>query len=152
MSHTTSALVTSSTLSAAHTEPDVQEFLDRLAWALTSGSGRAAAGLWAVPAVMISDDAVHTIIDRAELERMFADARRHYAERGIIDTHGEIQSVQWVTERIALVDVRWPWFNSKGSEDGEEWSTYTLRRDDHGMLKAHVAITHEPPHPERKDD
>jgi hypothetical protein len=141
MSHPTTALVTSSTLSAARTEPDVQEFLDRLAWALTSGNGRAAAGLWDVPAIMISDALVHTILDRDELVRVFADARKQYAERGIIDTHGDIQRVEWMTERIAVVDVRWPWFNSRGSEDGEEWSTYTLRRDDHGMLKAHVAIT-----------
>ena len=141
MSFATSALVTSSTLTAAREEPDVQEFLDRLAWALTSGNGKAAAGLWAIPAVMINDDAVHTVMDRSELERIFSDARRHYTERGIIDTHGEIQRVEWLTDRIALVDVRWPQFNSKGNESGEEWSTYTLRRDDHGMLRLHVAVT-----------
>ena len=141
MSHTTSALVTSSTLTAAREEPDVQEFLDRLAWALTSGNGKAAAGLWALPAVLIGDVAVQTVVDRGELERLFADARRHYAERGIIDTHGEIQRVEWLTDRIALVDVRWPQYNSKGSESGEEWSTYTLRRDEHGLLRLHVAVT-----------
>ena len=81
MSHTTSALVTSSTLTAAREEPDVQEFLDRLAWALTSGNGKAAAGLWALPAVLIGDDAVQTVVDRGELERMFADARRPCAKR-----------------------------------------------------------------------
>jgi hypothetical protein len=141
MSYSTSALVTSSTLTAAREEPDVQEFLDRLAWALTSGNGKAAAGLWAIPAVMINDEAVHTVMDRSELERVFAEARRHYAERGIIDTHGEIQRVEWLSDRIALVDVRWPHFNAKGNESGEEWSTYTLRRDDHGMLRLHVAVT-----------
>lgn len=143
MSHTTTALVTSSTQTAARTEPDVQEFLDRLAWGLTSGNGRAAAGLWAIPAIMISDNGVHTIMDRDELVRTLADARQQYAANGIIDTHGEIERVEWITDRIAQVDVRWPWFNSHGSEDGAEWSTYTLRRDDHGMLKAHVAITRE---------
>ena len=143
MSQTTSALVTSSTLTAARAEPDVQEFLDRLAWALTSGNGKAASGLWAIPAVMIKDDVVQTVMDRSELERVFSDARRHYAERGIIDTHGEIQRVEWLTERMVIVDVRWAHFNSKGNESGEEWSTYTLRRDDHGMLRLHVAITRE---------
>jgi hypothetical protein len=141
MSYTTTALVTSSTLSAAREEPDVQEFLDRLAWAMTAGNGKAGAGLWAIPAVMITDDAVHTVMDRTELERIFSDARRHYAERGIIDTHGEIQRAEWLTDRIVLVDVRWPHYNSKGKESGEEWSTYTLRRDDHGMLKLHVAVS-----------
>jgi hypothetical protein len=128
---------------AAREEPDIQEFLDRLAWAMTSGNGKAAAGLWAIPAVLISDDTVHTVLDRTELEHVFQQARRHYAERGIIDTHGEIQRVDWLTERMAIVDVRWPQFNSKGNESGEEWSTYTLRRDDHGMLRLHVAVTRE---------
>jgi hypothetical protein len=143
MSHTTSALVTSSTLTAAREEPDVQEFLDRLAWAMTSGNGKAAAGLWAIPAVIMSDATVRTVLDRSELEHVFQQARRHYAERGIIDTHGEIQRVDWLTERTAIVDVRWPQYNSKGNESGEEWSTYTLRRDDHGMLRLHVAVTRE---------
>ena len=36
-------------------DSDVQEFLHRFAWALTSGDGRAAATLWALPSLMIGD-------------------------------------------------------------------------------------------------
>jgi len=121
---------------------DVQEFLHRFAWALTSGDGRAAAALWALPSLMISDTSVQAIMDRNELERMFKNAQDHYNAAGIHDTRGEIRKVDWMSNRVVLVDVRWPHLDASGQERGEEHASYLLRRDDHGDLKLHVAISH----------
>jgi hypothetical protein len=41
---------------------------------------------------------------------------------------------------VFLVDVRWPYLDAGGNEKGEESSTYTLRTDDTGELKLHVAV------------
>ena len=123
-------------------DSDVQKFLHRFASALTSGDGRAAAALWALPSIMIGNTSVQAIMDRNELERMFRNARDHDNAAGISDTRGEIRKVDWMSNRVVLVDVRWPHLDAYGQERGEELSSYLLRRDDHGDLKLHVAITH----------
>ena len=136
---------------ASRTDPDVQEFLHRFAWALTTGDGRAAATLWACPALIVGDDAVQTVMDRSELERMFKMAREQYNSMGIVDTRGEVQGLEWLSDRVVLVHLRWPQLDASGQEKGEEWYTYVLRRDDHGDLKLHVAITGKP-QPEQTPD
>lgn len=123
-------------------DSDVQEFLHRFAWAMTSGDGRSAAALWALPALMLGDTMVQSIMDRDELERMFRNARDHYNAAGIHDTRGEIRKIDWMSPRVVLVQVRWPHLDASGAEHGEEHASYLLRRDDHGDLKLHVAIIH----------
>ena len=91
---------------ASRTDPDVQEFLHRFAWALTTGDGRAAATLWACPALIVGDDLVQTIMDRNELERMFLKAREQYNAWGIMDTRAEILDLDWVAENLVIVTVR----------------------------------------------
>lgn len=133
------------------TDPDVQEFLHRFAWALTTGDGRAASKLWALPALIVGDDMVQTVMERSELERMYRVAREQYNAWGIADTRAEVQGLEWLSDRVVLVHVRWPQLDVSGQEKGEEWSTYVLRRDDHGDLKLHVAITGKP-QPEHAPD
>ena len=132
---------TSTESDPVRTDPDVQEFLHRFAWAITSGDGRAAATLWALPTLIIGDDSVQTVMDRDELERMLGGVRQHYNATGIHDTRAEIQQVEWWSERMALVHVRWPHLDASGQERGAEHSTYLLRRDDQGELRVHVAVT-----------
>jgi hypothetical protein len=110
-----------------------------------------AATLWACPALIVGDDIVQTIIDRGELERMFLNAREQYNAWGIMDTRAEVQGLEWLSDRVVLVHVRWPQLDVTGQEKGEEWSTYVLRRDDHGDLRLHVAITGKP-QPEHTPD
>jgi hypothetical protein len=57
-------------------------------------------------------------------------------------TRAEIVELDWLTHRIAIVQVRWPQLNARGKEVGEETSTYTLRRDESGGLRLQVAIMH----------
>lgn len=126
--------------SGAGRRREVQDLLDRLARAMTSGDTRAAAALWEPPAFVIGDEQVMAVSSREEIEGFFDGAKEQYNAQGITDTRGEIQRLEWATDRIAVVDVRWPYLDERGEERGSESSTYTLRRDDGGALRLRVAL------------
>jgi hypothetical protein len=131
----------------AHDTEVVEDFLDRLARALTSGDGATIARMWNVPALVVSDQEVLPVTSSEQVAKFFGGAKQEYNARGVTGTRGEILNLQWVTDRIAIAEVRWPWLDESGNEVGEEASTYTLRRDDDGNLKIcatvmHGAVTH----------
>jgi hypothetical protein len=127
---------------AGHETEIVEDFLDRLARALMSGDGSVIARMWNVPALVISDQEVLPVTSSEQVARFFGGAKQDYNARGVTGTRGEIESLSWVTDRIAIAEVRWPWLDDSGKEVGEEASTYTLRRDDHGNLRICTAVLH----------
>jgi hypothetical protein len=118
----------------------VQTFLDGFARALTTGDGKRIAGMWAVPALVVGDRAVQAVGSLHEVERFFGGAREQYHALGITNTRADIQKLEWLTDRIVLVDVRWPYLDAGGNERGRESSTYLLRKDDTGELRVQVAV------------
>jgi hypothetical protein len=121
-------------------DTEVQDFLDRFAHAMTAGDGKAIARMWAVPALVLGDDLTQPVNTSEEAEEFFGGAKDLYNKRGITDTRPEIFGLAWITDRIALVDVRWPHLDQTGKEIGEEASSYVLRREDAGELKLQAAI------------
>ena len=121
-------------------DPELQEFFDRFTRALTAGDGKAVAEMWETPAYFIGDEMIRSEEDPVEVEKFFGSAKDMYASKGISGTFAELGPVQWVTERIAEVDVRFPWLDAQGNERGEESSRYTLRRGDDGALRLCVAV------------
>lgn len=119
---------------------DVQDFLDRFGRALTAGDGRTIASLWEVPALVIDDAGTRAVASAKEIEAFFGGAKEQYNEQGITDTRAEIVTLDWLTDRIVQVQVRWPYLDDNNDEHGEERSTYTLRRDDSGKLRLRVAV------------
>lgn len=113
----------------------VQELLDAFARALTAGDGVAIGKMWELPSYVLGDGMARTIEMREEVEEFFGSAKDQYAERGITDTRAEITRLEWLTEKIALVGVRWPYLDEDGTEKGEERSTYALRQGDDGALR-----------------
>ncbi|MFY0532382.1 hypothetical protein [Nannocystis pusilla] len=79
---------------------------------------------------------------REEIERFFAGARAQYLERGVTMTRPEVESREWVGDRVVLVRVAWPYIDRDGREVGLERSTYALRRDDSGALRIRVVMPH----------
>lgn len=122
--------------------PAVQEYLDHFATALTAGDGKTIATMWGVPALVVSDQGARAVSTLKEVELFFGGAKEQYHARGVTDTRAEIQRLEWASDRLAIVDVRWPWIDNSGKERGEESSTYTLRVDELGKLKMHVAVMH----------
>ena len=123
-------------------EAELQELLERVARAVTSGDAKAAARMWEAPALVMSDQGVHAVATSAEVEKFFEGSKQQYNQLGIVDTRPEIRRLTWPTERMAIVEVRWPWLDKRGQEAGSETSTYTLRRDDSGQLKLRAAVMH----------
>ncbi len=120
----------------------MQQFLDRMGRAVTTGDGRTVATMWDTPALVLGDERVMAVSAAQEIEQFFGGAKEQYNAKGITDTRAEIVSLDWPTKRIAVVQVRWPYLDAKGSVRGEETSTYTLRRDESGDLKLRVALMH----------
>jgi hypothetical protein len=118
----------------------VREVLDRLAGAVTAGDARAAARLWGTPALVLSDGMAWGIATRTEVEDFFAGAKQQYNARGIVDTRPDILRVQWLTDRIAVAEVRWPYIDVNGDEVGAESSTYILRREDDGEFLIRATV------------
>jgi len=129
----------------AHMQQDVQDFLDRLAKAVTGGDIETVVELWQPPAFVLADPEVHAVSSNEEIRQFFGQARERYNEQGIVDTRPEITNLHWPSERIAIVEVRWRYLDAGGREAGEEISTYTLRRNERGELKLRVAVAHGAP-------
>lgn len=120
----------------------VQELLEALAIAVTTGNGEGAAECWAVPAFVIGDEHEQAVSTLQAVAQFFSGAREIYNARGIGDTRPELQSLEWIGTHMALVEVRWPWLDAQGEEAGSETSTYLLKRDASGALKLRVAVMH----------
>ena len=120
----------------------VRALLARLAQALTSGDGKMAAATWATPALVVGDDMALTVNSSADLQEVFGGAKAQYNAHGITDTRPDILRLDWVTHRIAIVEVRWPYLAADGDEVGEETSTYVIRREPDGQLAIRAAILH----------
>jgi hypothetical protein len=114
---------------------EVHDLLTQVARGVTSGDGNAVAMLWEVPGVILAADAVTPITSRAQLESMFSAGKAQYNERGIFDTRPDILEEDWVSDRLVVIKVRWPYLDASGREIGAEASDYTLRRDPSGRLR-----------------
>lgn len=125
-----------------HRDHSVQDFLDRLAAELTAGRAAEVAAMWETPAMVLGDDIAQAFTTSDELEAFFAPAKERYNQQGVVATRAEIVRQLWPTDRIAIVEVRWPYLDADGDERGYETSTYTLRRDDKGGLKIKIAVMH----------
>jgi hypothetical protein len=119
----------------------VQDFLDRYAAALAAGDGKAIAAMWETPALVVDDRGVIPVGKPEEVEEFFTAAHADYNARGITSTRPEIVRLEWPTDRIAQVDVRWVMLDAAGRERGDESTTYTLRRDDAGALRLRCTVT-----------
>ena len=91
---------TSRTPEPAEVGPDnaaLRALLAKLARAVTSGDGKAAAAIWATPALVIGDDMALTVGSSADIQDVFGGAKAQYNARGITDTRPDILRLDWVT-------------------------------------------------------
>ena len=123
-------------------DAEVERLLEDLGHAVTEGDGKTAAGLWAIPAMVLGDQDVRAVSSHDELARFFRHAREEYNAQGVTGTRPEVRNLTWLTRELALVEVRWPYLTEDRLEKGEETSTYVLRRDESGALKIQVALQH----------
>jgi hypothetical protein len=123
-------------------DPDVVDFLERFGKALTSADTDTLTKLWAAPSFVIGDSMAQAVNEKSEVAEFFSGAKEMYNERGISDTRPEIQKLDWVTPRLALCEVRWPYLDDKGEEKGAETSTYVLFKNPNDELEIRAALMH----------
>jgi hypothetical protein len=120
----------------------IRALLARLAHALMSGDGDAAAAEWASPALVLGDEMALTVGSITDVRDVFGGAKAQYNARGIAGTRPDILRLEWLTHGLAIVEVRWPYLAPDGDEVGEETSTYVIRREPDGHLAIRAAIMH----------
>ena len=125
-----------------HGRDEIEALLQQFADALTAGDGAAAATYWHTPVFIMGDDHEHVVTHASEVAAFFGGAKAQYNARGIADTRPEIVTLDWLTERTALVTVRWPYLDDRQQQVGEEASTYLVKAGPGGTLKLRAAIMH----------
>lgn len=120
----------------------VELFLERYGRALVTGDVETLANLWETPALVLADAGVLPVTTREEIVAFFSKAKASYEAQGVLTTEARVLRLEWLSERIATVEVRWPYVDAQGREMGGETSTYTLRRDESGQLRLRAAIMH----------
>ena len=119
----------------------IEAMLDAFANAFTQGDGKGAAACWEVPALVVSDQGNRAVSALSEIEAFFGNAASEYNAKGITGTRPEIQALTWLTERLATVQVRWPYLDAKGVAQREsESSMYVLRLNASGEPKICVSV------------
>ncbi|MEJ7598722.1 MAG: hypothetical protein WKG01_12510 [Kofleriaceae bacterium] len=128
------------TRAANEKRAEVQDVLDRMARALTTGDGAGVAGCWGAPAFVVSAEMVKAVASLDEVAAFFGGAADQYTSRGIVNTRGDIVDEEWIGDGIVTVKVRWPYLDAAGNEIGAEASDYTLRRNDAGKLEIRCVV------------
>jgi hypothetical protein len=109
-------------------EDVVRAMLQRFSRAITTGDGPAAAACWDVPALVVSDEGNRAVGSAAEVETFFGGAKEQYNQQGVADTRPEVECIEWHSDRLASVTVRWPYLDAEGKELGRsERSVYLVR-------------------------
>src|SRR6185436_1345084 len=110
----------------------IRQFFNRVANALTHGDRKTLGAMFTYPALAIANDMSKAITTSDEVEQYFGAASEQYKQRGIVDTRAEVRNIHWNSERIATVEVEWPYLDADGQQHGSESSTYVLHLDEHG--------------------
>jgi len=122
-------------------EQGLQSMLEAFAKAFTQGDGKAAAVCWEVPALIVTDQGSKAVATLGEVEDFYGGAAKQYNDMGITGTRPEIQSVTWLTERLAAVQVRWPYLDAQGqARPDSEASSYVMRIGDDGRPRITVVV------------
>jgi hypothetical protein len=118
------------------------KFLAEFAEALSDGDGGAIAEMFEIPALVVGDGMLEALTAKNRIEEFFGGAKEQYEQRGIAEAHADVVHEEHPTDKIAIVQVRWPYLDKDGDEIGAESSTYTLRRDDEGDYKIVCIVMH----------
>lgn len=118
----------------------VHRFFADFGAALTTGDIEKIKNCWGSPAFILGNSIQLVIKTEEDIARFFSGTRVQYTRRGIFEAIPEIESIQWLTPKIALVGVRWPYLGRDGEDLGEESSCYTLKMDTKNVLHIYSVV------------
>lgn len=119
------------------------EFLGQLA----TGNAAAAAELWDVPALILSDDHAHGPLSLDRLAEMLSDVLKlHDAEppaaANVCPPGIRIERLHWHGRRVVAVEARWPRLERGGLLQGTSAATFIVRYDEHGQPRIRGLLLH----------
>jgi len=77
----------------------IGQLLEQLGQALSAGDLHKASACWAVPALVLSEDAALAVSDATEIEEFFSQAAEWYHLQGLVSTRPEIERVDMARTR-----------------------------------------------------
>jgi hypothetical protein len=113
---------------------DVAAFVDLFLDLFAAGDVAGITRLWDTPALVLGDEQVHGAMSLAQLEKLFLDAVFAQASQSFPGSE-QIESVEWISRRVAMVELPWPQRSVGGFLRGVEATTFFLRIDQRGHLK-----------------
>lgn len=107
----------------ARNEDAIRGMLQRFAHAFTTGDGAGAAACWEVPALVVSAEGNRAVASLDEVAAFFGGATDQYHAQGVTGTRVDVQRVDWHSDALASVTVRWPYLDAEGREVGRSESS-----------------------------
>lgn len=120
-------------------DDDLRTFFDAYGRALSRCDLSAIAAAWEVPALVLADQGAHAVASDEEIKTFFAAAAQQYRDQGILSTTPEIGRVEWLSELVAEVRVRWHRWAAE-ERRGSELSQYLVRLDGDMRPRIRVAL------------
>jgi hypothetical protein len=103
------------------------DFFDRYGTALTANDLPAVASCYAMPGMVVSDDATFSFATPAAVEAAFSGAAEAYHAKGLVAARADVLEVDWLTDGLALVAVRWEYLDAQGGAVPGESYRYLMR-------------------------
>lgn len=122
------------------TTTQVDDFLRAYEEALGSFDAERSAGLWGVPATILTDDFAGSLPSRAALADALSQGYPFYRSLGLARVRHTLLEQVDVTPRITRLRVRWHFHGADDELLTDSDYEYLLRRDDDG-LHAYVGVS-----------
>jgi hypothetical protein len=120
-------------------DESLRVFLEEYGRALSRGDLSGIAAAWEVPALVLSDQGTVSVESYEQIKSFFSAAGQQYRDQGIVSTSPEIARVEWLSELVAEVRVRWLRWSAE-ERRGAELSQYILRLDGDRRPRIRVAL------------
>jgi hypothetical protein len=120
-------------------DDELRAFFEDYGRALSRCDLAAIAGAWEIPALVLADQGSIAVESGQQIEAFFSAAIQQYRDQGILSTTPEIARLEWLSELVAEVRVRWVRWAAE-ERRGAELSQYLVRLDGVGQPRIRVAL------------
>lgn len=103
------------------------EFFDRYGSALTAGDLDTVSSCYAMPGLVVADDATFSFTTPSAVEAAFVGASETYNAKGLVAARAEVREISWLTDKLAMVMVCWEYLDSQGGAVPGESYRYLVR-------------------------
>ncbi|HZN16646.1 MAG TPA: hypothetical protein VFB84_00350 [Micromonosporaceae bacterium] len=103
------------------------DFFDRYGNALIAGDLPTIAACYAMPGLVVTNDATFSFATPAAVETAFAGAAETYHAKRLVAARADVCEVSWLTPALALASVTWEYLDARGWAVPGESYRYLLR-------------------------